>query len=133
MNEVVVLASVSANPRNSTRQMARETGLSQSTVDRTLRKNKYRLLKTHKNQELRPGDAERRLEFAMSALEMIDEDPDFVRKIIFTDESSFTLHHAPNWCRILDIERKKIRTMFMPLAHNIWGRLMFGQGFCINT
>ena len=96
MNEVVVLASVSANPRQSTRQMAQKTGLSQSTVHRTLRKHKYRPFKTHKSQELRPGDAERRLEFAMSALEMIDEDPDFVRKIIFTNESSFTLQYAPN-------------------------------------
>jgi len=95
-NELVVLASVNANCRRSTNEMARETGLSQSTVHRILRKHKYHPFKFRQHQELRPGDNERRMEFAMLVLERIDNDPYFVRNILFTDESSFNLHHGPN-------------------------------------
>ena len=95
-NELVVLASVNANCRRSTNEMARETGLSQSTVHRILRKHKYHPLKFRQHQELRPGDNERRMEFGMLVLERIDNDPYFVRNILFTDESSFNLHHGPN-------------------------------------
>ena len=75
LNETVVLASVHSDPRRSTNAIARETGLSQSTVWRKLRKNKFQPFKVHTGQELRPEDRERRLEFAGTVLEMLEEDP----------------------------------------------------------
>lgn len=72
------------------------------TARRILKKHKFESYKVSHHQELRPGDAERRLEFAEAILEREDEDPGFTSRILFTDEKSFTLHHAPNTqnCRL---------------------------------
>lgn len=96
VRELVVLASIEGNRRLSSRTIARETGISQRSVIRILHKHGYRSYKMSRHQELLPGDEERRIIFASEALEKCHEDPDFPRNIIFTDESSFTLHHAPN-------------------------------------
>lgn len=95
-NELLVLAAVANDPHVSTRAIAAEGGPSHSAVWKILHRNKFRSYHAAKHQELRPGDRERRFEFASLALEMKEADPAFFRKIIFTDESSFTKHHTPN-------------------------------------
>lgn len=111
-NELVVLAAVNANPAASSREMERMTGVSQRTVLRVLHKHKYASYKVHLSQQLTPEDIPRRLEFASQMLEMCDADPGFVRNIIFTDESSFTLNHAPN--------RQNVRTWSQTNPHEVY-------------
>lgn len=129
LSEIVTLTSVHVNPRRSTREMARETGLSQSTVWRKLRGNRYHAFKCSEHQQLRPGDCDRRLEFAMGVIERIDEDPDFGRKILFTDESSFTLHHGPNhqnvrqWAQTNPHDMFPSRTQY-PGKVNLWAGII---------
>jgi hypothetical protein len=95
-SDVLIVAAVEADPRSSSRSIGEAIGKSHAQVLRTLHKHGFRSYKSSAHQELRPGDADRRLTFAMTMLEVLDEDPDFTRNIIFTDESSFKLHHRPN-------------------------------------
>lgn len=96
-SDLVILAGVHANPTSSTTEMAQLTGFSQSTVWRKLNKYGYKCFEPNPiSQELHPNDRESRLQFATKALELVDMYADFVRNIVFTDESSFSLHHAPD-------------------------------------
>lgn len=94
--DVLILAAVEDNPRASSRFIGEQIGKSHSQVIRRLHNYGFKSYKTSNHQELRPGDAERRYEFAMTTLEILDNDPHFSERIIFTDESSFKLHHRPN-------------------------------------
>lgn len=70
--DTVVLAAVEANPASSSQQIGQPIGKLHSQVIRTLHKHGYRSYKTSVYQELRLGNAERRLDFAMAALEIIN-------------------------------------------------------------
>lgn len=85
-----VLATVAENPRLSVRQISQTTNLHFTTVHKILKKNKYNAYKLQIHQELRPGA------FAFQMMEKSNDDRDFLSSIIFTDESSFTLHNEPN-------------------------------------
>lgn len=88
-SDTPILAAVEVNPASSSRHIGDLIGKSHSQVIGTLHKHRYRSYKTSIHQELRPGDAER------AALEVRDDDPNFIQNIIFTDKSSFRLHHRP--------------------------------------
>lgn len=60
------------------------------TVWRTLHNRGYKPYKIHISQTLRPGDAERRLELCYWLQDKVNEDADFLNKIIWTDECSFS-------------------------------------------
>lgn len=95
-SDVLILAAVEANPGASSRVIGDQVGKSHSQVIRRLHHHGFKSYKTAVHQELHPGDAERRFEFAMSMLQRLDDDPQFSQNIVFTDESSFKLHHRPN-------------------------------------
>ena len=80
----------------STREYEQLTGVPKTTTHRYLRKNNISSFKIGVHQGLRPGDSERRSAFAQTLFEMIDNEPDFVSRILFTDEKTFSFHHSPN-------------------------------------
>lgn len=92
-SELVILAGVAANPRSSCRALGAQARVSHATVLRTLKRHKH-IYKMGKCQELQLGNHERRVQFATAALEMSHANPQFLRSILFTGESSFTLHHS---------------------------------------
>lgn len=59
---------------------------------RVLKNNDFTAYKRTTVHELEPGDPQRRLDFRNWALTQIDEDENFARRIIFTDESLFIRH-----------------------------------------
>lgn len=69
-----------------------EAGVSKSSVHRMLKKNKMKAYKTKFVQQFHVGDEERRLQFCEWALHRISQDPLFIDKLIFTDESTFIRH-----------------------------------------
>lgn len=89
-DEVNVLATVMANPSSSTRQISQETGASQRTVVRVLKKHKYHAFKWSLTQRLYAGDNERRVDFCTWFRGICENDPQFPFKILWTDESRFT-------------------------------------------
>lgn len=65
-------------------------GKSYSKIQRTLKKHQYRPYKILPVQELNEDQKRRRLEFCQIMLQELDENPDFFKEIMWTDESSFS-------------------------------------------
>lgn len=90
MNEINILAQIQMNPENSTRSIARECGTSCTTVKRILKKHKYHDYKFKAVQKLHVGDEGRRLEFCRWFQGKLGNDITYARKIIWSDETTFT-------------------------------------------
>jgi hypothetical protein len=87
---VVVLASVAATPHTSTRAIAQNTGISQRSVCRILHRHRFHPFHVHCHQALDDHDFQRRMDYCNWLLNKQDEDPTFVFKILWCDESQFT-------------------------------------------
>lgn len=104
-NIAAVRESVRENPRQSIPRRSQELGLSQTSTWRILRRDlglhPYKIQLT---QELKVNDHRQRRVFADWALEQLEADPDFGRKIIFSDEAHFWMNGYVNKqnCRIWD-------------------------------
>lgn len=100
-----VSASVTEDANRSINRRSQELGLSRMTTWRILRKDlglhPYKIVLT---QELKPLDHHKRRVFANWALEHLEIDHDFFKKIIFSDEAHFWLngfvnkHNCRFWC-----------------------------------
>lgn len=88
-NVINILAYIQVNPHISTRSLQQELGISKSTVQRVLKHYKCHPFKIHLTQSLTPADPERRLNFIAEMLVKIEDDPDFLNKILWSDESRF--------------------------------------------
>lgn len=88
-NIINVLALIVLNPHVSVRGISEETGISKTSVQRILINNGYHPFKVHLVQALRPNDYERRLEFIAFLTTQLNEDPRFLEKIMWSDESRF--------------------------------------------
>lgn len=95
-NKENVLNLVDTNPCISTRQIAEEAQISQTSVCRILKREKYHPYKPLYCQLLYDGDADRRLQFAQTIQQKMNEDPAFIRKICFSDECVFSLDSSVN-------------------------------------
>lgn len=89
-NQVNVLAYFEAHPHSSIPAASRDLGLSCSSSQRILRQHNMHPYSFVKLQALRPGDDQRRIEFCEMILTKIQDNPDFLSKIIWTDESKFS-------------------------------------------
>lgn len=88
-NVINILAYIQVNPHISTRCLQEELGISKSTIQRVLKQYKYHPFKVHLTQGLTPADPERRLNFIAEMSIKVDEDPFFLNKILWSDESRF--------------------------------------------
>lgn len=88
--EVDVLAYFEAYKNNSTRDLARDSGLSLFTILRILKKYKFVPYKYRPVQTLLPGDTERRLIFCQWFVDMCRQNLNFLRHIIWSDEANFS-------------------------------------------
>ncbi|KAK9885270.1 hypothetical protein WA026_010768 [Henosepilachna vigintioctopunctata] len=85
----MVLGSVIENPNTSTRVLARENGLSQSSVSRILKKHKCYPFRMEMHQSLYWIDFQRRQNFCLWALDKVGEKIDYFYNVLFSDESTF--------------------------------------------
>lgn len=85
-----VLQAFDANPHLSHRKAARQLNIPKSTVLKTLRRDHRKAYHLQPVQDLHPGDAEKRLNFCDWVLNVANENPEFLRNILWTDESTFT-------------------------------------------
>lgn len=88
-NEFLVLGSVVENPNVSSREISRQTGISQTSVCRILKKHKYHPYHIQLHQNLYGRDFQRRLDFCLWSLEKVGEEDDFFKFVLFTDEANF--------------------------------------------
>lgn len=98
-----VSASVERDPETSQNRRAQQLNLSQSSLQRILRKDLHLFpYKIQITQQLKPADKPRRLAYAKFVVNMAQTDRDFWQNIIMSDEAHFELSGKVNKqnCRI---------------------------------
>lgn len=88
-NELNVILSVTEDPTTSARRISNEIGLSRTSVSRILKKNKYHAYHIQMHQHLSERDFGIRTDFSLWILDKVGEDPNFLKYVLFTDESTF--------------------------------------------
>lgn len=131
-NEEIIIDQVLDNPHISTRRIKSRTGLSQSFVWRTINREELYPYHLQSVQGLRPGDGERRIVFCRWLLEQVEEDPHFLEKIIWTDESQFTRDGVTNFHNLhaWDLQNPHVirqRKFQQRFSINVWA------GICNNN
>lgn len=112
---VVILGMVHINPHVSASQIERQVGIPKQTALRILRKCKYHAYHITLTQALTPADFIARVQFCQWALQRIQQDHDFFKYVLFSDEATFkndgTLNRHnchywsnenPHWFRSID-------------------------------
>jgi len=95
-NEIAILAAVAHDPHVSTRQLSCDFGMSQTSVCKVLKRNKYHPFHVSLHQELHDDVFQNRVTFCQWALQQIQGNPNFFYRVLFSDESSFTNHGTVN-------------------------------------
>lgn len=91
-----VLLSVQENPHQPTRHVALEQSMCQTSVLKCLKKNKWHPYKVQVSHELNEDDFDRRQEFCELMMDRCNNDPQFIRQCVFSDESTFCLNGIVN-------------------------------------
>jgi len=91
-----VLLSFIENPHDSSRKVALQHDIDKKSVLKILKNNKFHPYKAHLVQELNEDDFDRRIEFCELMMERIDEDPNFLSNIVFSDEATFQINGNVN-------------------------------------
>lgn len=131
-NIVNVLTCIEINPQVSTREISRMMGIPQPTIVRIL--NQHRLHPYHValHQSLTVNDFESRLNFCNWMQNMVEENPNFLNRILWTDEATFksngrvNLHNMhfyaqqnPHWMRTVDNQHR--------WSVNVWCGILDGR------
>ena len=109
-----VLAAVIVNPHDSTRRISRDSGISNGTVWKILKDNKFHPYHIHLHQDLGGNDFQNRVNFCNWYVNTTHE---FQDRILWTDEATFksngqlNIHNAhywsqnnPHWLREVDYQ-----------------------------
>lgn len=96
LGQAAVLEGFRRSPKKSLRQAAREAGISKNSVHRILKDQKWRRYIPRLVQDLAEDDPDRRVEFCHWFLLKCQQDPQFPRKILWSDEAKFKLNGEVN-------------------------------------
>lgn len=117
------------NPRTSSRLVANQAGCSQSTVIRIAHSNNLHPFKFTKVQHLRPEDPPRRLDFCHWIIPQQQQNPDFMRSILVTDEKGFSregtfnAHNQHYWAEE-NPRQKFLRGYQQKFSVNVWAGIL---------
>ena len=123
--EIDVCAVAETSDPCSSRTIAEQCNMNDRTVRNILKRNGYHCYKVQTTQELLPEDNIRRMEFCEIMMERENQDNNFLKNILFTDESTFSLHRKHNsstvryWSRDNKHLSIAVRTQ-RPQKHNVW-------------
>lgn len=95
-NRMEIAQAFVENPHLTVRKASEQHVLPRSTVHRILKSIKFHPYKVNLIHELNEDDPDRRIEFCDTMMTRIDEDPNFLYSIVFSDESTFTLNGEVN-------------------------------------
>lgn len=87
-----ILAQVEANPHSTLRSLSNGSGISHGSVWNILKQYRYHPYKMQILHKLNEDDYPRRVNFCNSFLNFTNRDQDFCSKILWTDESLFSLN-----------------------------------------
>lgn len=137
-DEERVLAYVNYKPTTSTREISTECAVSVEQVRLVLKQNHFQPYKYHVSNTLYPNDNQRRLEYCRWLLGETDNDANFPKSILFTDESRFTnngvfnRHNHIYWAQEnphLAVERRDQRSFSVNVWCGILGEKIIGPYF----
>lgn len=124
-----ILLSIEENPHLSTRIIGLDYNISHMSVDRVLKCEKFHPYKIHLVQELSEDDFDRRLEFSEQMMDLCNANPNFINKIMFSDESTFCLngnvnrHNIRYWSKENPQWIQEQHTQF-PQKINVWAGII---------
>lgn len=138
-----IRASCQRSPKTSLMRRSLQLGLPRSTVYDVVRKRlKLHAYKIQLVHEIKPNDKRLRLDFAVDILNRIDENPNYLNNVLFTDESTFHVNGVVNRhnCRIWGSEKPReiVQHQRDSPKVNVWCGLMNDRIvgpfiFCENT
>jgi len=94
--EIEVLGTFVAEPTNSLRSVAEQTGMSHETVRKALKIHKFHPYKMQILQELHEDDYDRRIEFCENMCHRVNTIPNLLLNVCFSDECTFFLNGKVN-------------------------------------
>lgn len=124
-----VLLDLQENPHKATQEVAANYEISKSSVWRTLKKYKWHPYKAVLVHELNEDDPDRRIEFCEDMMARCTADPEFVSRVLFSDEATFCLNGAVNRqnCRYWAPQNPhwmiEVHTQF-PQKVNVWAGIV---------
>ena len=95
-SKIDVLLEIQNNPHVAISTISSNCNLSSGSVSQILRANNYHPYKVQLIHELLEDDFDRRTQFCEQIIEMNNQNLDFTRKIIFSDEATFVLNGHVN-------------------------------------
>lgn len=95
-SSIEILQSFVEDPHFSMRKASQAHDTSVMSIHRVLKNAKYHPYKINLVQELVADDFDRRVEFCEIMMQEIDEHPDLINKIVFSDEATFVLDGTIN-------------------------------------
>lgn len=129
-NVVGVLARVAIEPKVSIRTIEKEMNIGRSSIHRILRDNRMHPYKWFLTQELNEQDFVRRIDFLDEMDTLLDENPDVLQHILWSDESRFyntgvvNRHNChywspvnPHWTHELANQREFVRMCIVPIIN----------------
>lgn len=127
-----VLLTVQENPQTAVTETASNVNLSRSTVHKVLKNAKYHPYKISLLHELSEDDFDRRNEFCEQMQQLCNGNHNFVKRIIFSDEATFTLNGSVNRqnCRYWATENPHWFTEYhtqKPQKVNVWCGILDGR------
>lgn len=123
--QINILLSFIEEPNRSTYSVAEELNVSQKSVMRTLKINKFKPFHLTPVQELNENDCRQRILFCQQIIERYNENNDLLHNIFWTDESSFSTagifnrHNTHHWATENPRMLKKLKKQGRKTV-NVW-------------
>ena len=92
----MVLECFEHSPQKCTKECARETGISRTTVRHIIKTAKLKVFNPKLPHALNEDDPDRRTQYYEWFRNMVQEDEAFVGKVVWSDEAQFKLNGAVN-------------------------------------
>ena len=128
-SSIEILQSFIEDPNLSTRKASQAHDTSETSIRRVLKNAKFHPYKINLVQELVAHDFDRRVEFCEIMMQKIDEHPEFINKIVFSDEATFLLDGAVNrhncryWSDINPHWMRETNSQY-PQKLNVWAGIV---------
>lgn len=127
-----VLQEIHNDQATSTRAIEKNTGIPKSSVNRITRRYQYHPYHVQRVQALLPRDYPQRVKFCRSMLQKVREEPEFLDKILWTDESTLKKDGFMNMHNYHDYVLENPHLMREEKSQyrfkvNLWTGILIGQ------
>jgi transposase len=131
-NSINIVLSVVENPQQSTKEIAETSGVSITSVRRILKKNRFYPYRPKFIQVLKDRDYAARFYFSAWIQGMVEEDNNFLKNVLFSDEATFTSngHVSSQNCRWWASENPNFVVQCKDQYHfkvNVWCGILNSQ------